>query len=142
MIRQYVDGDIGAVMQIWLKTNLQIHDFISADYWQSNFNAVKEMLPQAEVYVHEDDRTKQIDGFLGLNGNYIEGIFVKKAAQSKGIGTQLLNRAKEVRSTLRLSVYQKNEKAIQFYLREEFDIQSENIDSNTGEKEFVMVWNR
>lgn len=142
MIRQYVDGDIDAVMQIWLKTNLQAHDFISADYWQSNFNAVKEMLPQAEVYVHEDDRTKQIDGFLGLNGNYIEGIFVKKVAQSKGIGTQLLNRAKEVRSTLRLSVYQKNEKAIQFYLREEFDIRSENIDGNTGEKEFVMVWNR
>lgn len=110
MIRQYVDGDIDAVMQIWLKTNLQAHDFISADYWQSNFNAVKEMLPQAEVYVHEDDRTKQIDGFLGLNDNYIEGIFVKKAAQSNGIGTQLLNHAKEVRSTLRLSVYQKNER--------------------------------
>lgn len=142
MIRQYVDGDIDAVMRIWLKTNLQAHDFISADYWQSNFNAVKEMLPQAEVYVHEDDRTKQIDGFLGLNGNYVEGIFVKKAAQSKGIGTQLLNRAKEVRSTLRLSVYQKNQKAIQFYLREEFDVRSENIDSNTGENEFVMVWNR
>lgn len=142
MIRQYVDGDIDAVMQIWLKTNLQAHDFISAEYWQSNFNAVKEMLPQAEVYVHEDDRTKQIDGFLGLNDNYIEGIFVKKAAQSKGIGTQLLNHAKEVRSTLRLSVYQKNEKAIQFYLREEFDIRSENIDGNTGENEFVMVWNR
>lgn len=142
MIRQYLDGDIDAVMRIWLKTNLQAHDFISADYWQSNFNAVKEMLPQAEVYVHEDDRTKQIDGFLGLNGNYVEGIFVKKAAQSKGIGTQLLNRAKEVRSTLRLSVYQKNQKAIQFYLREEFDVRSENIDSNTGENEFVMVWNR
>ncbi len=142
MIRQYLDGDIDAVMRIWLKTNLQAHDFISADYWQSNFNAVKEMLPQAEVYVHEDDRTKQIDGFLGLNGNYIEGIFVKKAAQSKGIGTQLLNHAKEVRSTLRVSVYQKNEKAIQFYLRKEFGIRSENIDGNTGENEFGMVWNR
>ena len=26
--------------------------------------------------------------------------------------------------------------------REEFAIQSENIDNNTDEKEFVMVWNR
>lgn len=45
------------------------------------------------------------------------------------------------KSTLRLSVYQKkkNKKAIQFYLREEFVIQSENIDNNTDEKEFVMV---
>lgn len=103
---------------------------------------VKEMMPLAEVYVYEDDCTKQIGGFIGMNDNYIEGIFVKKAVQSKGIGKQLLNYAKEGKSTLRLSVYQKNKKAIRFYLREEFAIQSENIDNNTDEKEFVMVWNR
>lgn len=142
MIRQYANGDREAVMQIWLNTNIQAHYFISADYWQSNFDVVKERLPQAEVYVHEDDCVRQIDGFIGLNDNYIEGIFVKKGAQSKGIGKQLLNRAKEVRSPLRLSVYQKNTKAVQFYLREGFDIQFENIDNHTGEKEFVMEWNR
>lgn len=142
MIRQYANGDIDAVMQIWLNTNIQIHNFISSDYWQSNFRVVKEMLPPAEIYVYEDDYTKQIDGFIGLNDNYIEGVFVKKAAQSKGIGKQLLNYAKEIKSTLKLSVYQKNEKAIQFYLREKFSIQSENMDANTGEKEFVMVWKR
>ena len=100
------------------------------------------MLPHAEIYVHEDDSTKQIDGFIGLNGNYIEGVFVKEAVQSKGIGKQLLDYAKKVKSPLRLSVYQQNKKAIQFYLREGFCIQSENIDNNTGEKEFIMVWNR
>lgn len=142
MIRQYANGDREAVMQIWLNTNIQTHYFISADYWQSNFDGVKEMLPQAEVYVHEDDCVRQIDGFIGLNDNYIEGIFVKKGAQSKGIGKRLLNRVKEVRSPLRLSVYQKYKQAIQVYLREGFDIQFENIDNHTGEKEFVMVWNR
>lgn len=142
MIRQYANGDIDAVMQIWLNTNIQTHNFISSDYWQSNFRVVKEMLPHAEIYVYENDYAKQIDGFIGLNDNYIEGVFVKKAAQSKGIGKQLLNYAKEIKSTLKLSVYQKNEKAIQFYLREKFSIQSENMDANTGEKEFVMVWKR
>ena len=45
------------------------------------------MLSRAEIYVHEDDRTKQIDGFIGLNNDYIEGIFVKETMQSgrKGI---------------------------------------------------------
>lgn len=38
--------------------------------------------------------------------------------QSKGIGKQLLNPAKEFRLKLKLSVYQENEKAIKFYLRE------------------------
>ena len=94
------------------------------------------------VYVNENDCTYQIDGFIGLNDNYIEGIFVKKTMQSKGIGKQLLNHVKKVKSTLRLSVYQKNEKAIKFYLREKFSIQSENVDDNTGEKEYIMVWKR
>lgn len=83
MIRQYANDDIDTVMKIWLDTNIQAHDFISADYWKCNFDMVKEILPQAEIYVHEDDGTKQIDGFIGLNDTYIEGIFVKKAAQSK-----------------------------------------------------------
>ena len=45
------------------------------------------MLLRAEIYVHEDDSTKQIDGFIGLNNDYIEGIFVKETMQSgrKGI---------------------------------------------------------
>ena len=142
MIRQYNECDLDAVMQIWLYTNIRAHNFISSDYWQINFDMVKEMLPHAEIYVHEDDCTKQIDGFIGLNDDYIEGAFVKETMQSKGIGKQLLNHAKEVKSTLKLSVYQKNEKAIKFYLREKFNVQSENVDANTGEKEFTMVWNR
>ncbi len=52
------------------------------------------MLPHAEIYVHEDDCTKQVDGFIGLNDDYIEGIFVKETMQSKGIGKQLLKSCK------------------------------------------------
>lgn len=142
MIRQYGEGDIDTVMQIWLDTNIHAHNFIHPDYWHSNFNMVREMLPYAEIYVHEEECANQIDGFIGLNDNYIEGIFVKQAAQSKGVGKQLLDQAKKIRSILSLSVYQKNEKAVKFYLREKFRIESEKVDDNTGEKEFVMVWNR
>lgn len=142
MIRRYTERDIGAVMQIWLDTNIQAHYFISPDYWRINCGMVREMLPHAEIYVHEDDSTKQINGFIGLNDNYIEGIFVKEADQSKGIGKQLLDHVKRVKPTLSLCVYQKNKEAIRFYLREKFSIRSENVDDETGEKEFVMGWDR
>ena len=141
MIREYVECDIDSVMQIWLDTNIHAHNFISPDYWRSNFDVVREMLPYAEIYVYEDDSANQIDGFIGLNDNYIEGIFVKEATQSKGVGKQLLDYVKKFKSTLRLNVYQKNEKAIKFYIREKFNIQSENVDGDTGEKEFIMEWN-
>ena len=122
MVRQYSNGDIDAVMQIWLDTNIRAHHFIPSDYWRTNCDMVRELLSHAEIYVHEDECAKQIDGFIGLNDDYIEGIFVKETMQSKGIGKQLLNHVKKVKPTLKLNVYQKNEKAIKFYLRENFCI--------------------
>ena len=49
MIRQFVPEDLDEVMQIWLKTNQEAHNFISPDYWSSHYDMVKEMLPQAEI---------------------------------------------------------------------------------------------
>ena len=72
--------------------------------------------------------------------HYIAGIFVKKEARSKGIGTQLLNYVKNIKPALSLNVYQKNTRAIAFYQREHFIIQSENIDTDTNENELTMVW--
>ena len=127
-------------MQIWLDTNIQAHNFILKDYWTDNYDMVKEMLPQAELYVYENDETNQIDGFVGLMDDYVAGIFVRKDVQSKGIGKQLLDYVKAIKLSLSLSVYEKNTRAIHFYQRESFVIQSESIDDNTDEIEFVMTW--
>lgn len=142
MIRALKENDFTAVMQIWLHTNIEAHKFIQKEYWTNNYTAVKEMLPQAEVYVYEDDSTHQIVGFIGLTDNYIAGIFIKEDSQSKGIGKQLLNYVKERKSFLSLKVYQKNMRAVSFYLREQFVPQSESMDDNTNEKEFIMNWSK
>ena len=114
MIRKLLNGDIDRVADIWLKTNLKAHYFISNQYWKSNYELVKEMMSQYEVYVFEAD--KMIQGFVGLNDKYIEGIFV--------------------------SDDQKNARAISFYQREAFIIQCEGLDEATGEKEYTMLWKR
>lgn len=142
MIKQFKKNDLPAVMQIWLDTNIKAHDFIPKEYWESNYEIVKEILPDAEIYVHEDDTAGFIDGFIGLTDNYIAGIFVKEDKQSKGIGKQLLNYVKNIKPNISLSVYQKNTKAVRFYKREQFQIVSENVDDITNEKEFIMEWNK
>lgn len=142
MIRPLEPPDLPAVMQIWLDTNINAHPFIPKEYWQAHYASVKEMLPQAQVYVYEDDSLHQILGFIGLTDYYIAGIFIKETAQSNGIGKQLLNYAKETKSALCLRVYQKNKRAVSFYQREQFMIQSEDIDENTKEKEFRMCWSQ
>ena len=141
MIRKLRENDLAAVTKIWLDSNIKAHYFIPKEYWISNYPAVKEMLPQAEVYVYEEEDTQQIIGFIGLTENYIAGIFVQENAQSRGIGKQLLNYVKEIKTNLSLSVYQKNMRAISFYQREQFIIQSKNIDDN-NEKEFIMSWKK
>lgn len=140
MIRRMENRDLDAVADIWLDTNRKAHSFISSEYWESNLEAVKEMFPQAEIYVWEEKG--ELQGFVGLTGDYIAGIFVRSQSQGSGIGTRLLDRAKRERKELRLHVYRKNERAVRFYQREGFQVESEDIDKNTGEAECLMRWRR
>ena len=127
MIRELRKADINKVADIWLDTNIKSHYFISAQYWKSNFELVKKLLLQATVYVYEDKQ--EIQGFIGLSDEYIEGKI-------------LLNYVKEKIKTLFLNVYQKNIRAISFYQREGFEIRRNGIDEATGERDYVMVWQR
>lgn len=138
MIRELRKVDINKVAEIWLDTNIKTHYFIFAQYWKSNFELVKELLLQATVYVYEDKQ--EIQGFIGLSNEYIEGIFVSAEMQSQGIGKILLNYVKGKRNKLILNVYQKNTRAISFYQREGFEIQYSGLDEATGEKDYVMAW--
>ena len=140
MIRKLRKADINKVADIWLDTNIKAHYFIPAQYWKRNFDLVKELLLQATVYVYEDKQ--EIQGFIGLSNEYIEGIFVSAEMQSQGIGKILLNYVKGKRNNLLLNVYQKNIPAISFYQREGFEIQCNGIDEATGERDYAMSWQR
>ena len=81
MIRRLQRTDIENAADIWLETNIKARDFISEQYWRGNF--------EAEVYIYEDE--SGIQGFIDLNGDHFEGIFVRRKVQSTGIGRQLLD---------------------------------------------------
>ncbi|KAB1437964.1 N-acetyltransferase [Candidatus Galacturonibacter soehngenii] len=138
---ELLEGEqLDRIMKLWLETNIQAHDFIDRNYWQSNYEAVKEMMPQATIYAYQEEDT--IQAFVGLMDNYIAGIFVSNKMQSKGIGKKLLAHCKNNLDELTLDVYQKNERAVQFYLREGFVITEEKIDENTKEIEYEMKWKK
>lgn len=139
MIRTFQAGDLEAVMSIWLSANLEAHAFIDPEYWKRNFDAVTAMIPQAEVWVSEGENG--IDGFIGVVDDYIAGIFVDASVRAAGIGSQLLDRARQDRKSLRLSVYKKNAAAVSFYRRRGFQIDKESVDQGTSESEYTMTWN-
>ena len=82
MIRKFQKEDTGQVMRIWLNGNKDAHPFIPKEYWEANYSMVEEQILQAEVFVYEADG--EIQGFIGIVGGYIAGIFVDRAYRSLG----------------------------------------------------------
>lgn len=138
MIRKFEKADREQVMQIWLKGNMEAHPFVPGKYWESNYPMVQEQLLEAEVFVYEEK--DEIQGFIGLADSYIAGIFVDRRYRSLGVGKKLLDHAKNLHSSLALNVYQQNQRAVSFYLREGFEIREEGVDEETGKGEYMMLW--
>ena len=137
-IETITDADLETIASIWLRSNLESHAFIDRNYWLKNYQTVKASLTTADLYAYYHN--EKIIGFLGLIDEDIAGIFVLQEYRSLGIGGQLLARIKEKHSKLLLSVYQKNERAVQFYLKQGFTILKETTDYETTEEEFLMEW--
>ena len=140
MIRKFEMKDTKQVMQIWLDVNMDAHNFVQGDYWLSNYQSVQKQLLQADIFVYEQD--EEIQGFVGMTDDYLAGIFVDKKGRSMGIGKELLECVKQNYPVFSLNVYQKNRRAVDFYLREGLSIISKGIDEDTSEADYTMVWNK
>ena len=55
MIKELDVSKIDDIMKIWIEENIKSHDFISEEYWKSNYEYVKNALPDADVFVYEDN---------------------------------------------------------------------------------------
>ncbi len=139
MIRKSTVNDIDMIMDIWLSTNINAHSFISDEYWKNQFEEVRTAILEAEVYVFEDGVIK---GFVGIIENYIAGIFVKEEFQAQGIGKELIQFLQNFKSELILNVYEKNKKAVNFYIKNNFKISQKRNEEETNHMEYQMIWKR
>ena len=111
MIRKLNEADIDKVMDIWMKSTIKAHDFISKEYWQNNYNTVKEVyIPMSETFVYKD--VQGIKGFISvINNECIGALFVDIDFQGNGIGKQLIDYAVSKYGKLQLAVYKENKKS-------------------------------
>ncbi|MBU3130760.1 N-acetyltransferase [Clostridium tagluense] len=139
MIKKFDVSKLDDVMAIWLETNIDAHSFTPKEYWIGNFDAVKQMLPSADIYVYEENNL--IKGFIGvLEQNYIAGLFVKKEYQKEGIGQKLIDHCKSRYPYLILDVFTKNKNAVNFYSKNDFTVLDESIHEDTKEMEYTMCF--
>ncbi|MFR3819397.1 MAG: N-acetyltransferase [Fusobacterium varium] len=142
MIRNLKNDDIDIVMELWKDSTIEAQNFIPDSYWLENYDNVKNnYLPNSDTYVYEEDG--EIKGFVSLIENiFIGGLFIRVDSQRKGIGSVILDFLKERNDKLQLTVYDKNERAMKFYLKSGFKILNTEIDKKTREKEHLMEWRR
>ena len=139
MIRLSKESDLARVLDIWLQASVLGHPFVEKEFWESKLPEMRSLyLPASETYVYGEDG--MVRGFLSLRDSALEALFVAPESQGQGVGTRLLAKAKELRPSLRLTVYKENSKGVEFYRKRGFQIREERVDGHTGHPELVMVF--
>lgn len=138
MIRKLDNKDVNRIMEIWLESTIKAHSFIEKEYWQSNYNTVKDVyIPIAETYVYEENDV--IKGFISIiDKEFIGALFVDNDYQGLGVGSKLINFALNKYDTLSLAVYKENFKSVRFYKKMGFEILSEEINEDSKHPEYIM----
>lgn len=104
MIRDYRAADIDQILAIWLSASTKAHGFIESAFWQSKISEMRDVyIPASETIVYEAEG--EVVGFYSLYENNLAAIFVAPSSQGKGLGSVLLNDAKNRRESLHLTVY-------------------------------------
>ncbi|MCL6688323.1 acetyltransferase [Pseudomonas sp. R3.Fl] len=115
LIRQRFAADNPILLDIWLRSVRATHDFISEADIAELLPQVRDLyLPAVEVWVAVDDEDRP-QGFIGLDQAHVEMLFIAPELRGQGIGTRLLDYARELRGRLSVDVNEQNSQAVGFY---------------------------
>lgn len=138
MIRNVENKDIDKIMDIWLKSTIKAHDFIDEEYWNKNYDTVKNVyIPMSDTFVYEDK--ENIKGFISIiNNEFIGALFVAIDCQGSGVGKKLIDYVMNKYKKLNLAVYKDNKKSVDFYMNRGFKIVKEQKNEYSGYAEYIM----
>lgn len=132
-IRPYHANDLNNVLAAWESATAVAHPFLTEEFLdQERHNIPNVYLPNAETWVAEQEGC--VVGFIALIGNEVGAIFVDSTLHKSGIGTALMDKAKELRGDLEVEVFEANSIGRQFYAKTGFQPLSESIHEQTGNK--------
>jgi putative acetyltransferase len=121
-IRSGQCSEIPVLVEIWLRSVRATHGFLSERDIAALEPLVREqVLPKLEVWVLCDETDAPI-GFMALNGNSVEGLFIDPPHIGAGGGRLLLEHARRLKGALSVDVNEQNPAALRFYLANGFEV--------------------
>jgi GNAT superfamily N-acetyltransferase len=117
-IRPFTPSDLEATAQVWHTSGLAAYPYLptwqdfKADHALRVFRDV--IVPQCQIWLACVG--EQIVGFLALDGDLIDRLYILPSHQGQGISSKLINLAKQLSPDgLRLYTHQENKLARQVY---------------------------
>jgi putative acetyltransferase len=107
--------DIEGMYEVWHASVLATHDFLTeSDLAEICVLVRTDYLPHHDftVAVDEDDR---VIGFLKVEGNEIDSLFIAPAFRGQGLGRRFLAEAASRAASLEVEVNAQNRQAVGFY---------------------------
>ena len=131
IIRKYQKEDLEDLLETWAAASAIAHPFLSVGFLVSERESIPSLyLPNAETWVFEAEG--RVVGFIALIGNEVGAVFVHPSQQRNGIGSERMNKAKELRTELEVEVFVKNPIGRAFYAKCEFELMEEKVHEATG----------
>ncbi|MDH0729778.1 acetyltransferase [Pseudomonas sichuanensis] len=116
IIRQATHADHPQLLNIWLRSVRATHQFLQASDIEALLPQLRDVyLPAVELWVAVNAEDCPL-GFIGLNENHVEMLFIEPDLRGKGIGRALLEHARSSRNQLSVDVNEQNPEAVGFYL--------------------------
>ena len=139
----FADSDTARLSDIWLRASVIAHPFIGEATLREQQPLMEDVyLPMASTWVAETGGLAV--GFVCLLKSHIAALFVDPAHQGQGIGRALLDFAASRHNVLTLEVYTDNTRAVAFYERYGFTVESRREADDQGQPyaNARMVWVR
>lgn len=131
MIRAYRAADMEDLLDVWSRASAVAHPFLDEGFLERERQLIPaEYLPRAETWVFEVDG--RVVGFVSLLGSEVGALFVDPDRHRQGIGTALLDRARDRRGALDVEVFAKNSLGRAFYEATGFRLTERRVHEETG----------
>jgi putative acetyltransferase len=132
-IRNANAADCEALFDIWLRSVRATHTFLAEDDIAGMMPLVREYLAtgEDEFWVLSDDGDTPV-GFMTLNGNKMEALFLDPSIHRRGGGGQLVRHAQSLKGELTVDVNEQNSGACRFYEACGFKVEGRSELDSTG----------
>ena len=113
-VRRGTKADAPRALEIWRDAVDATHQFLSPEHRADIDAIVVEWLPTADLWLIDDETGRPV-GFLAMDGNLIDALFVDPVVHGRGYGTALLNQALKLAPDAIVDASEQATNALPFY---------------------------